>query len=76
LLNMPLQSPSEAHYFRSPSAATGFSPPDGRRTDIRTGGDVQFPMPQLSRDSRENLEPWRPPKRTPESSRTDKAHES
>ena len=76
LLNMPLQSPSEAHYFRSPSAASGFSPPTGRRTDVRPGGDVQFPLPQFSRDSRDNLEHWRPPKRTPESSRVDEALDS
>ena len=52
LLNMPLQSPSEGHYFPSPSAGPGFSPPGGLRTDVRTD-DVTFPMPAMPHDSRE-----------------------
>jgi hypothetical protein len=63
LLNMPLQSPNQAHYFPSPSGGPGFSPPGGPRTDMRSD-DVQFPMPPLPRDGgeyrqRSNVRPRR-----------------
>lgn len=62
LLNMPLQSPSEANYFQSPSG-NGFSPPDERRKDVRSGG-LQFQMPHLSRDAGDHsMESWHPSKR-------------
>ncbi len=72
LLNMPLQSPNEGHYFPSPSGGPGFSPPGGPRTDLRLG-DVHFPMPPLPRDGRDYHDRWRPPhpKMGPSSSRPD-----
>lgn len=74
LLNMPLQSPSEGHYFPSPTGAPGFSPPGGPRTDVRAG-DVEFPMPTLPREGRDYRERWHPPhpKLGSSSSRPDEA---
>jgi len=72
LLDMPLQSPSEGHYFPSPSGAPGFSPPGGARTDVRPG-DVQFPMPTLPRDGREYQDRWRHPHPKMGSSRPDES---
>ena len=60
LLNMPLQSPSEANYFPSPSGMMAFSPPGGGRVAVRSG-DVQFPIPPMPREGREYNERWRPP---------------
>lgn len=72
LLNMPLQSPNETHYFPSPSGGAGFTPPGGPRTDVRSG-DVHFPMPPLPREGRDYHDRWRPPhqKIGPSSSRPD-----